>query len=57
MLDIPLPAFHMCAMDAPLWTEWAYVAGVGICGEYQPHRRNPRISLVLDDQTWQLLLA
>ena len=19
-------------MDAPLWTEWAYVTGVGICG-------------------------
>jgi len=30
MLDIPLPAFHMCAMDAPPWTEWAYVAGVGL---------------------------
>jgi hypothetical protein len=32
LLDIPLPAFHVCAMDAPLWTEWAYVTGVAICG-------------------------
>ncbi|KAF9785547.1 hypothetical protein BJ322DRAFT_1063781 [Thelephora terrestris] len=31
LLDIPLPAFHVCAMDAPLWTEWAYVTGVAIC--------------------------
>jgi len=30
MLDIPLPIFHMCAMDSPLWSEWAYVGGVGI---------------------------
>ena len=32
MLDIPLPVFHLCAMNAPLWAEWVYVAGVGICG-------------------------
>ena len=32
ILEIPLPAFHVCSMDAPLWAEWAYVAGVGICG-------------------------
>jgi len=32
MLDIPLPAFHICVLNAPLWTEWVYVAGVGICG-------------------------
>jgi len=31
MVDIPLPVFHMCSLDAPLWTEWAYVAGVAIC--------------------------
>ena len=36
LLDIPLPAFHICAMDAPLWTEWAYVSGVAICGAYSP---------------------
>jgi len=36
MLDIPLPAFHICVLNAPLWTEWAYVAGVGICGESSP---------------------
>jgi len=29
-LDIPLPAFHICAMDAPLWAEGAYVGGVAI---------------------------
>lgn len=22
----------MCSLDAPLWTEWVYVAGVAICG-------------------------
>lgn len=35
-LDIPLPAFHVCAMDAPLWAEWAYVSCVAICGVYTP---------------------
>ena len=34
MLDIPLPAFHICAMNAPLWIEGAYVGGVAICGRY-----------------------
>lgn len=36
LLDIPLPAFHICAMDAELWAEGAYVGGVAICGVYSP---------------------
>ena len=32
IFDVPLPAFHMCGLDAPLWTEWAYVGSVAICG-------------------------
>ena len=32
LLDIPLPAFHVCAMDAPLWAEGAYVSAVAVCG-------------------------
>lgn len=45
MLDIPLPIFHMCAMDAPLWTEWVYVGGVGIYGASLPLRRDTYVSL------------
>jgi hypothetical protein len=44
IVDIPLPAFHMCALDAPLWTEWAYVAGVCVCGACPPLGRSRHIS-------------
>ncbi|KAF9650517.1 hypothetical protein BDM02DRAFT_3112040 [Thelephora ganbajun] len=30
-IGVPLPAFRICSMDIPLWTEWIYVAGVSIC--------------------------
>ena len=46
MLDIPLPAFHMCALNAPLWTEWAYVASVGISGACPPRGRDCHFSLI-----------
>jgi len=26
----------MCGLDAPLWTEWAYVGSVAICGTCPP---------------------
>lgn len=45
MIDIPLPAFHMCSMTVPLWAEWAYVAGVGICGTHPLLRKNRHATL------------
>ena len=45
MVDTPLPVFHMCAMDATLWTEWAYVAGVAVCGASLLLRWDLHISL------------
>jgi len=46
MLDVPLPAFHMCGLDAPLWTEWAYVGSVAVCGTCPPITENHGISLM-----------
>ena len=45
MLNVPLPAFHMCGLDAPLWAEWAYVGSVAICGACPSICRNRYISL------------